>query len=239
MEIRDDIVVLDVNEIYGVTSAKRTDVSLAWFKSARSNLYSAKVLLDSKQYSHTVFFLQQSIECIIKAILLENSIIDNAKSFSHSPEKALELFYVKMNSDSLKFCLKVKERMRNLRDFESRMVTMVALVNSQVKEYIEIEGLKEVDDFQVSREGALAMGLPETVIPDVVVYKFVQRKHFVLNLIYCFAVLFNTTQQSSRYPTLVGGDLLLPAKQYGLPKIVEGLITIVPWFDYILREIYE
>ena len=82
MEIRDDIVVLDVNEIYGVTSAKRTDVSLAWFKSARSNLYSAKVLLDSKQYSHTVFFLQQSIECIIKAILLENSIIDNAKSFS-------------------------------------------------------------------------------------------------------------------------------------------------------------
>ena len=83
------------------------------------------------------------------------------------------------------------------------------------------------------------VGLPETVIPDVVVYKFVQRKHFVLNLIYCFAVLFNTTQQSSRYPTLVGGDLLLPAKQYGLPKIVEGLITIVPWFDYILREIYE
>ena len=222
-----------------MTSAKRTDISLAWFKSARSNLYSAKVLLDSKQYSHTVFFLQQSIECIIKAILLENSIIDNAKSFSHSPEKTLELFYVKMNSDSLKFCLKVKERMRDLRDFESRMVTMVALVNSQVKEYIEIEGLKEVDDFQVSREGALAMGLPETVIPDVVVYKFVQRKHFVLNLIYCFAVLFNTTQQSSRYPTLVGGDLLLPAKQYGLPKIVEGLITIVPWFDYILREIYE
>lgn len=95
MEIRDDIVVLDVNEIYGVTSAKRTNVSLAWFKSARSNLYSAKVLLDSKQYSHTVFFLQQSIECIIKAILLENSIIDNAKSYSHSPEKALELFYVK------------------------------------------------------------------------------------------------------------------------------------------------
>ena len=91
--------------------------------------------------------------------------------------------YVKMNSDSLKFCLKVKERMRDLRDFESRMVTMVALVNSQVKEYIEIEGLKEVDDFQVSREGALAMGLPETVIPDVVVYKFVQRKHFVLNFI--------------------------------------------------------
>lgn len=238
MRINDDIEVLDVNEVYATTLGIRTDVSIAWYKSARSNLLSAKVLMDNKQYPHSAFFLQQSIECIVKAILLENKVIDNAKSFSHSPEKALELFYKKMNSGSMEFCVKIKERMKDLNDFESRMVEMATLVNSLAKEYMDIERMKDINDFQVNPESVVAIGLPGKVVSDVVAYKFIFRKQFVLNLVYCFAILFSTTQQSSRYPTIVNEELLLPDQQYSSPKIVDGLATILPWFNFILQEVY-
>lgn len=239
MKINDNIEVLDVNDIYATTLGIRTDESIAWYKSARSNLRSAKALLDNKQYPHSVFFLQQSIECVVKAIVLENKVIDNAKIFSHSPEKALELFYKKMNSGSIEFCVKIKDRMKDLNDFESRIVEMAAQVNSQAKEYMEIERMKDINGFLVNKEAVVAIGLPGSAISDEVAYKFIFRKQFVLNLVYCFSILFSTTQQSSRYPTCVNGNLLIPTQQYSLPKIIEGLTTILPWFDFILQEVYE
>ena len=96
--IKENIETLDVNEVFGVSVNERTETSLAWFSVAKDNVSTAKLLFDNKKYHHCVFFLQQSIECIVKGVLLENKIVDHAEDFSHSPIEALEQFYMQVGA---------------------------------------------------------------------------------------------------------------------------------------------
>ena len=67
-----------------------------WYITADENIKTAEILLNNKRYPHSIFFMQQCVECLIKGIFLEAEIIFDPKSISHAPEKAFIQFYEKV-----------------------------------------------------------------------------------------------------------------------------------------------
>ncbi|MBO5843802.1 MAG: HEPN domain-containing protein [Bacteroidales bacterium] len=218
-KIKDNIESIDINDKYAITKSERTPESCSWYKVANENLITAKILLDNKRIPHTIFFLQQSIECIIKAILLENKFIDNVKDFNHKPEEAIVQFLKREQSDSVKILDHINEKMSNEKDFVSRLKTMSAIVNTLTTQYDNIVDLDK---------------------------KIFKEKEYTKNIIYCFAILFSTTQQNTRYPESTNNNadgnnrLNLPNEIYQeTTETLKGLDSIILFFEYILNKVYN
>lgn len=234
-KIKDNIKTLDVNEIYGVAENKRTEYSIAWYRTALDNLLTARILLMNNRLNHCVFFLQQCIECIIKGILIENKFIDNAKDFNHNPECAIELFYKQTNSISIKYCESIKEELKNIKDFESRLIKIVGITNLFTEEYnLKIKSCPS--NFMVNSIALQAIGLKESSSKEDV-YRYIEKVKYTNNLIYCIAILFDGVQQNTRYPIEDNGKLLPSEKYLNTISIIEGLNSIIPLFNYILNTI--
>lgn len=218
-KIKDNIESIDINDKYAITKSERTPESCSWYEVANENLITAKILLDNKRIPHTIFFLQQSIECIIKAILLENKLIDNVKGFNHKPEEAIVQFLKSKQSDSVKILDHINEKMSNEKDFVSRLKTMSAIANTLTTQYNNIVDLDE---------------------------KIFKEIEYTNNIIYCFAILFSTTQQNTRYPESTnnntGGN-----KRWNLPnemyqetaELLDGLNSIMSFLKFILDTVYN
>lgn len=227
---------INVSEEFGVTENQRTEYTLSWFYVAKENLLSAKTLFDAQQFAHCIFFIQQCIECIIKGILLENKIIVDAKALNHNPENIIEEFYKLMNSDSQKHCEYIKTEMRDKIGFENRIIHMKSIFNNYMRKYNE--ALEEVppSNFIVYPDCYSAIGASNKDSREHL-YKHLQTIFYTHIFIFCFAILFSDVQQNTRYPIPESG-CLMPIDKY--PKsatISEGLSTILPTLDFIIRTI--
>lgn len=218
-KIKDNIESIDINDKYAITKSERTPESCSWYEVANENLITAKILLDNKRIPHTIFFLQQSIECIIKAILLENKIINDVKDFNHKPEEAIVQFLEREQSDSVKILDHINEKMSNEKDFVSRLKTMNEIVNKLTRQYNNIVDLYE---------------------------KIFKEIEYTNNIIYCFAILFSTTQQNTRYPESANNNTdgnkrwNLPNEMYQeTAETLDELNSIMPFFKFILDTVYN
>ena len=92
MKINKKIEVQNLNELFDTTCSNRTEYSTCWLNVSINNYNTAFVLFKNNIYCHAIFFMQQSIECLIKAILIENNLISfsDIKSANHRPEQALD-----------------------------------------------------------------------------------------------------------------------------------------------------
>ena len=72
MKINKKIEVQNLNELFDITCSNRTEYSTCWLNVSINNYNTAFVLFKNNIYCHAIFFMQQSIECLIKAILIEN-----------------------------------------------------------------------------------------------------------------------------------------------------------------------
>lgn len=235
-EINKDIKTLDVNETFGVVENERSDYTISWFLVAKENFLTARILLENARYNHCVFFLQQCIECIIKGILLENKIIDEARIFNHSPEEALELFYNQQGSGSIDNCKFIKDSLKSVNDFELRLIKIVSIVNIFTDNYSECLQKKNFNDMNIHNASLSTLGLSQFCSQEDAVKK-VYKMYYVNNLIYCFAILFNNVQQNTRYPMneCVG---LMPSDKYKKTEnLVKGLSSMMSHFDFILNAI--
>ena len=239
--INDNIKTLDVNEIFGVSVNERTDESLSWFFVAKDNLSSAKLLFDNKKYHHCVFFLQQSIECIIKGILIENKIIVNAQDFSHSPVDAFEQFYIQVGAGNTEYCQYIRREMEDKVGFEERITHMACIYNFFMRQYFAALEKEAPEDFYIDANCFSAIGLPKQCDRNIA-YWYLIRCHYTHIFIFCFAILFSNTkqgkiQQNTRYPMEEDGNLMPQDIYPETEKIVNGLSTIIPSFDSILKTI--
>lgn len=218
-KIKDNIEVIDINDKYAITKSERTPESCSWYEVANENLITAEILLDNKRIPHTIFFLQQSIECIIKAILLENKIINDVKDFNHKPEEAILQFLEREQSYSKEILDYIKKKMSYRRDFVSRLKTMNEIVNKLTRQYNNIVDLYE---------------------------KIFKEIEYTNNIIYCFAILFSTTQQNTRYPESANNNTD-DNKRWNLPnemyqetaETLDELNSIMPFFKFILDTVYN
>ncbi len=200
---------VDINSRYGITISYRTDYTVLWFETAHENLITAKILLNTNRYPHCIFFLQQSIECIIKGILLENKIIqtDDLKIWSHNPEKAIEEFYKLVESYNYELCIAIKKKITKYDKFSERLEICVQIVNYLTNEY------------------------------NKNLYDFIEQHKYIDNLIYCFAVLFNNSQQNTRYPTTENIDNT-PSKKYtGSQSIKDDLYKLILLVEHIYQTV--
>ena len=237
-KIKKDIKTIDVNDIFCVADNERTDYTISWYLIAQENLTTAKVLLNNKRIYHCVFFLQQSIECIIKGILLENKFIDNVKDFNHKPEDAIEQFYIQLDSESIHVCNYIKKEMCSIVDFESRLIQMAKIANSYTIQYTNL--IQHCpSEFMIDPSVLPAIGLDAPCKKEVI-YNRLQKIHYTNTLIYCFAILFNNVQQNTRYP-IKECEKIMPGEKYSnTPKTVNGLNSIIRCFEFIIRTIlYE
>lgn len=230
--IQDDIKTVDVNEVFGITEAQRTDYSVAWNITAKSNLQSAKILYHNQRYSHTVFFLQQSIECVVKGILAENSITDDIKSLGHNPEKAFELFYARIEA-SIANISAINNRIGHMYDFKSRMHESANILNET---YTTVKELKENisnDEIDIAADAYKYLGLNSNTSKSEAQIRLLDIQ-FVQILVYLFSKLFNPCQQETRYPGYKNDRLVVPEMVYSSQDVADELDTIIKWFDYIL-----
>ena len=235
-QINSDIKTFDVTAEIGVTDSERTELTVLWFKVAEDNLSTAKLLYTEEKYHHCVFFLQQCIECIVKGILLESKIIDNAKTFGHSPEAALEELYRLQDSDLLKYCEYIKNEMSDKHGFENRLIHMACIYNNFVRAHKNSLIEHAPSDFAVNPDiydkVRLFPGCPKDLA-----YHHIQRMINTNIYIYCFAILFSVDQQTTRYP-INEDDVWLPADKYKVTqKTKEGIESIIKAIGSIIRTV--
>ena len=235
--IKENVKVIDVNKQIAIIDSERTQDSISWYLTAKEDLLTAEVLLNNQRIAHCVFFLQQSIECIIKGIIIENNLVNNVRDFSHRPEEAFEQFYVQHNSDNIEICSYIKNAMSNISDFESRLIRMADIEKYYTFYYIHSIQNCPVD-FEAEPQSLQAMGLKKMCSKEDI-YNLVQKRFYVNTLIYLFAILFSPTQQNSRYP-IREYDMIVPNEKYiNNKKTIEGLFSIIECYNYILNEVFK
>lgn len=235
-QIKENIKTKDVNEIFGIVEAHRNQYSIAWYLTARNNLQSAKILYYNKRYNHTVFFLQQCIECIVKGILTENDLTDKPKSWGHTPEAAIEAFYKSVEASMDNFTA-INNRMAGLVDFESRMRECATIVNEAYTDAKELKDcITKEELYTIEPDIYTHLGLNKST-NKIEAQRRIIDIQFVNILIYVFSKLFNPCQQEARYPEYKNGELILPEKIFSSKSIVDELDTIIKWFDYMFNEI--
>lgn len=73
-----------------------------WYITADENIKTAEILLNNKRYPHSIFFMQQCVECLIKGIFLEAEIIFTLKASLMLQKKLLSNFMKKLEIHSTK-----------------------------------------------------------------------------------------------------------------------------------------
>lgn len=193
--------IIEENEYYGIVGGCNKD-AIIWYNIAKNNLNSAKILFDNKQYPHSIFFLQQCVECLIKGIFVECDVVISPHELGHNPEKAFQELYEKMNdetnTENCEFIL--RKISGNENSFERKLPIISQLVNSATEQY------------------------SNNMLISYAKYSYVNT------VLFCLAILFKGTEDSSRYPSLGKSPTDLYStdviKKY-LPSILNFIASII------------
>lgn len=164
--------IIEENEYYGIIGGCNKE-AIMWYDIAKNNLKSAEILFDKEQYPHSIFFLQQCVECLIKGVFMECDIVAIPRDLGHNPERAFQELYKKMNdSVNSQNCEVVLQAIKGHENsFEAKLPIIATLVNDATDQY-----------------STLSLGI--------------SKYSYVNTVLFCLAVLFRGTEDSSRYPSL-------------------------------------
>ena len=188
-----------------------------WYITADENIKTAEILLNNKRYPHSIFFMQQCVECLIKGIFLEAEIIFDPKSISHAPEKAFIQFYEKvgdtLNKANCEVVITVLKN-RKIDNFEKKIHYFISIINDATTQYEQ--NLNALSETHLTA-------------------KFI----YVQTVLFCLAKLFEGTQQDTRYPMQTSNGIVLPFTIFNSEIIVEkcpSLITLIKSISNIVTK---
>lgn len=171
----------------------RTNAVSAWYDAAKENITSAQILLQNERYSHSVFFIQQSIECCIKGVFLENSIAEprNVTDINHYAFKAFRTYHKKVQDDGcLEYCNIVSSYIDKGCTFSKKLEICAAIANVLTTEYnnlIDVEGKTLSAHYD-----AKALGLDEST-SQIDCHKRFSKIYYFQFLLILFSYLFSHT----------------------------------------------
>lgn len=206
---------IDIDEMFNMTIPIRDKNSICWFETAVLDFKTAGTLLNNKVYCHSLFFMQQCVECIVKGILIENKIVNvgEIKKWSHSPEEAFSAFYKAMESQSELFFSNIKERILKEHGLESKLETTNSIINYYCQIYED--SFKKTTVFC---NPAIALRLCVDAI--------------ILSL----SFLLNSMQQNTRYPDIE--TCKLPSMLYDESEtVVKHSSEILKRIRYVLNNV--
>ena len=177
MKINKKIEVQNLNELFDITCSNRTEYSSCWLNVSINNYNTAFVLFKNNIYCHAIFFMQQSIECLIKAILIENNLISfsDIKSANHRPEQALDEYLIDKKSETYNTFLFIKDKIYHESNFEKKFQLALNIINDCTKQ-TNVIITKDDSNTQL-------------------------HIHYLINLhIYTLSILLGQLEQKTRYP---------------------------------------
>lgn len=184
-----------------------------WYITANENIKTAEILLNNKRYAHSIFFMQQCVECLIKGIFLEAEIILDPKNISHAPEKAFIQFYEKVGDPLNKAnCEMVVKALKDKKidNFEKKIDYFIPVINGATTQY-------EPNSNALSENHLTA--------------KFI----YVQTVLFCLAKLFEGTQQDTRYPMKTTNEIVLPFNVFNGKTIEEKCPSLITFINGIVN----
>lgn len=213
--VNSEIPSFEINDVFNITVPERREDSICWFKTAILNYETAKVLLSSNIICHSLFFMQQCVECIIKGILIENHLVDtnDIKEWGHYPECAFRIFYRSVNSQSEDLFNKIKEKIDKEENIECKLEMTNSILNAYYQKYEEIQS---------------------TPLTNCDIYTY---GHLCVEVtMVSLSVLLGYMQQSTRYPDM---SFRLPSELYDESEIVKRHSTVLlKRVKYVLDNVY-
>lgn len=216
----------------------RTDYILSWYKVANENVRSAFLLLHNDRISHAVFFLQQTIECLIKGLFLENGVAapSDMEIIKHYPNKAFRTFYDKVQDNyGVKFCDLFQNVINKGKSFYEKLDISAQVANVLTTDYNENQET-EGNNIPTSYSPE-SMGLNPTSSQEdrhKRAYKLYYYQYILNLLAYVFT---HEIESNARYPQFVDDNhSITPSSLFDL-KIKANLSFITILLDNIVNEI--
>lgn len=221
LQINDNLNEINISKDIVLLKGKRTQTVNAWYEIAADNLSSAKVLFENKCVNHAVFFIQQSVECIVKGLFLEAGILnaDIIRYINHNPSDAFEKLYKKIDYEQgLEYCRQIPEMLNKRSSFEEKMILVTSLANkftSAFKEFM-LAFQSNIISFDTSRY--------ESSVIDY----YVTEKCYYQNILLLFSCLFtHKVESNARYLTAMNNNVILPKQMFSTPQIIERLPSFI------------
>ena len=240
IEIEKDLKQVDVTSDIGAIVGNRTTAVLAWYKIAQENLVSAEILLQNRKIPHTIFFIQQCVECLVKGTFLEAGILNESTTIQicHSPEKAYQTLYKHIDySWGLYYCEEIPRQLNKGSSFEDKLKISASIANQFTTHYWEDYNNAAIDVAKIVYENPTALGLPSNATQLQCHYRYLESM-YAENMLLLFSCVFShKVENDVRYPKVDSNPVILPSDTYNSKIIEEGLQTIIPVLKSILKSI--
>lgn len=239
--IKDNLTPTDFDDKYAFVSGSNYIEGNKWYAAANEFVISAKVLLENQRISHCVYFLQQAVECTIKATFIDSGVSDISlvKNIGHSPEKTYLAFYEKVGSSIyVEWCNEVIKNLNNscVGSFQAKLTYFKPLINSIVRQF-EQEKRNSIHGKPVSKDVIVSLGFPPFV-PSSMIHIYLARIKYVQNILFCLSLIFKDTQENTRYPMVENsGEYSTPNQKYDSVINLEDLKSILEFTDNVLGQI--
>lgn len=231
---------VDVSTEVAAITGFRTPTVIAWYKTAKNNLRSAKILFDGKQYPHSIFFIQQCVECLVKGTFLESGIVteDKVRDISHNPSKAYRDLYTEIDyKQGLYYCNEFQKRLDAVNTFEEKLIISANLANHFTTKYTEDINNAFSSSTLPKYENKPALGLPENASQltcHLTTLQNLYTQNILLLLSYTFT---HNTEQTARYFTL-DNNVIMPDTIYSTPTVIESIETLINLLEANIRDIF-
>ena len=229
---------LDATHNISVLNTTRSAAAKAWFDIAYENIISAEILLNSKRFPHTVFFIQQTIECLIKGIFSENGIVEpqKASDINHYAFEAFHTYYVEFHDQyGMEFSDLAKQIIDKGDTFSEKLEFCASIANILTTDYN-----KNIDirDKQINAEyNPKALGLKEDA-SQIECHKRIYRLYYFQYILHLLSYIFSHEAEScARYPKISNTNSVLMPSTIFDNKISKNLSQLVILLKHITSEI--
>lgn len=213
-KINDKLKEVDIEKQLGIVYGFNYKEAVIWYNIANENLTTSKVLIDNQRFAHAAFFMQQSVECFIKGILIHSEILspDNVKSVSHDIESVFCEFYKKVGDEY---------NINTIQSIHSKLQVHTSL-SDKITMIIVPCANNIIEQF-------------ENAITDLT-YRVHTIHGYITNMLILLSILLDRNiQQDTRY--YANGSY--PCEKYTessqLDKVMEYLISVNKWIKFLLN----
>lgn len=240
LPIEDTLNHVDLNEDIAAIIGERTPTVLAWYKVANSNLQSAKLLLENGNIPHTIFFIQQCIECFVKGSFLEAGALspENVRRINHNPSEAYRALYTKIDYQyGLYLCDEIPRQLSKATTFVDRLKINASIANQFTNAYSKAINDAPIEYANYHYDNPLPLGLPQHTPQLICHYQFLASTYADNMLLLLSCVFTDDIQNETRYPSLKGDRVLIPNEKFDDIIVRDSLPTIIPLLERISNTI--
>lgn len=229
LPINDNLNEINITNEIVLIKGNRTPTVDAWYKISKENLTTAKILLENMRVNHAVFFIQQSVECLVKAFFLESEILnaDKVSNIGHNPSSAFEQLYEKIGYEQgVEYCHQIPEMLNKKSSFEEKLILGASLANQFTTAF---------KDYKLKIQSTI-MSLDTSKYESSITALCIEEKIYFQNMLLVFSCLFtHEVEKDARYFALTNNGIILPMDIFSTTKVIEGLPSFINALDNLMN----